>query len=109
VLAFGVYMVAQGLTLMLAPTLLLSVFALTAQDVWVRVTGWALVALGFYYIQNARANFTPFFHWTVPVRFAQFAAFVGFVAGGLVGANALFASAIELLSGAWTWWSLRRK
>jgi hypothetical protein len=107
VLIFGGYMIAQGVVLMLYPTVLLNVFGLEARDVWVRVTGWALVALGFYYAQNARANFTPFFWWTVPVRLAQFAAFTGFVGAGLVGATALVPSALELASGAWTWWALR--
>jgi hypothetical protein len=109
VLAFGAYMVALGAALMLAPHLVLGALGLGApHDVWPRAAGWALVALGAYYVQAARAGNAAFFRLTVLVRFAQFLVFLAFVIKGLAPAAVLLAAAVELAAGAWTWLELRR-
>ena len=109
VLVFGLYMLAQGAILLFFPDVLLSLFGLPlAQDVWPRAVGWALMVLGFYYLQNARANFRPFFEWTVWVRTAQFVVFVGLVLGGLGKPVLILTSGVEFLAGLWTWFELRR-
>lgn len=109
VFVFGAYMIAQGIVLMLLPNLLLGVFGLPpAVDAWPRVVGWALAALGFYYIQSARANLTSFFAWTVPVRVLQFGFFVVIVLSGLIKPSILLVSGLELLAGVWTFLELRR-
>ena len=109
VLVFGAYMMVQGVTLMLAPGVLLGLFGLPMNDAWPRVVGWALLVLGFYYVQNARANFRPFFIWTVPVRVGQFVFFVVLVLTGLMSVAILLISGLELLAGVWTWLELRRE
>jgi uncharacterized protein YjeT (DUF2065 family) len=66
VFAFGLYLVVLGLFLLVAPNVLLGMFALPdATDVWVRVAGMLVLFLGFYYSQAARKNLTDFFQWTV--------------------------------------------
>jgi hypothetical protein len=109
VLIFGAYMIVQGIALMLFPNVLLGVFGLPpALDAWPRIVGWALAALGFYYVQNARANFRAFFEWTVPVRVLQFVFFVLIVLSGLIKPTILLVSGLELLAGLWTFLELRR-
>lgn len=109
VLVFGAYMMVQGAILMLAPSVLLGLFGLPLNDAWPRVVGWALLALGFYYVQNARANFRPFFTWTVRVRTLQFMFFAVLVLTGLMPVAILLISGLELLSGVWTWLELRHE
>jgi hypothetical protein len=109
VLIFGAYMIAQGLTLMLAPNLLLGILGLPLEtSVWPRAGGWALIALGYYYIRNALAGNTDFFGWTVQVRGAQFLVFIGFVILGLASPILLATSGLEFLAGIWTWIELQR-
>jgi hypothetical protein len=110
ILVFGLYLLVQGALLLLAPNLLLSLFGLPpAQDVWPRAVGWALMALGFYYLQSARANVRLFFGWTVWVRSAQFVVFIGLVLAGLAKPVLLLTSGFEFVAGLWTPWELRRQ
>lgn len=106
---FGIYMLLQGAILLTAPNFLFTLLGLPLSgEVWPRAAGWALMALGFYYVQNARANYRPFFGWTVWVRSAQFLVFVGLVlfAGGKP--VLLLTSGMEFLAGVWTGYELRR-
>ncbi|MER3482582.1 MAG: hypothetical protein C4332_04945 [Meiothermus sp.] len=108
VLIFGLYMLIEGATLLVAPNVLFALLGLPpSQEVWPRAAGWALMALGFYYLQNARANYRPFLEWTVWVRSAQFLVFIGLVlfAGGK---PVLLFSGVEFLAGLWTGYELRR-
>lgn len=110
VLVFGIYMFLQGALLLIAPNALLSVLQLPpTNEIWIRATGYALMALGFYYTQAARSNLQAFFRWTIPVRITQFFVFLAFVIFGLVGPVILLTAGIELLAGLWTWAALRRK
>jgi hypothetical protein len=110
VLVFGIYMLVQGAVLLVAPNVLLSVLQLPpTNEVWIRATGYALMALGFYYTQAGRHNTKAFFYWTIPVRITQFFVFLFFVISGLVGPVILLTAGLELVSGLWTWAALRRK
>jgi hypothetical protein len=109
VLVFGAYMIAQGATLMLTPNLLLGILGLPLEtSVWPRAVGWALIALGYYYVRNALAGNRDFFGWTVQIRSAQFLVFIAFVALGLANPILLATSGLEFLAGIWTWFELRR-
>ncbi len=109
VLVFGTYMIVQGLTLMLTPNLLLGILGLQLEtSVWPRAVGWALIALGYFYVRNALADNRDFFGWTVQVRSAQFLVFIGFVTFGLASPILLATSGLEFLAGIWTWIELRR-
>lgn len=108
VLAFGGYMVIEGVVLLVAPNLLLRVAGLPeTNEVWIRAAGWALVALGYYYIQAARHDLRPFFGWTVQIRTAQFGVFILLVALGMARPMLLVFSGIEFLAGMWTRAALR--
>lgn len=110
VLIFGIYMLVQGALLLIVPNVLLSVLQLPpTNELWVRATGYALMALGFYYTQAARTNVQEFFRWTIPVRITQFFVFLFFVIAGLVGPVIIVTAGIELLAGLWTWAALRRQ
>jgi hypothetical protein len=109
VLVFGAYMILQGATLMLAPNLLLGILGLPLEtSVWPRAVGWALIALGYYYVRNALAGNHNFFGWTVQVRGAQFLVFIAFVVFSLASPVLLVTSGLEFLAGIWTWIELRR-
>lgn len=103
VFLFGIYMLGEGLVLLLFPNVLLQLVQLpTTSEVWIRLVGVALLALGYYYVRAGRANLTAFFPWTVQVRFAQFAVIVGLVVFGIGQPVILVFAGVEAASGLWT-------
>ena len=103
VAAFGIYMIIEGAILLLFPNELITFFGLLAtEEVWIRVVGWVLIVLGYYYTNAARNDFGPFFTWTIQIRSLQFAVFIIFVLLQFVGPAILLFSGIEFLSGIWS-------
>ena len=108
VLAFGIYMLGQGAILMLVPALLLEPFAIPGADSpWVRVVGWALMALGAYYVLAARHEWRAMFRLTVAVRLGQLAFFAALCATTSAPWVLLAFSAVEAAAGVWTALALR--
>ncbi|MFK7953293.1 MAG: hypothetical protein AB8B73_10650 [Ekhidna sp.] len=105
---FGIYLIIEGLFLMLAPSwILVSIGVPDPESVWRIVLGFVVALLGYYYIRNAKENLTPFFGFTVQVRIIQFFFFLWlyfFERGSLALVGF---SAIEMLAGVWTWRALR--
>ncbi|GAB4240187.1 MAG: hypothetical protein Tsb0034_16520 [Ekhidna sp.] len=107
---FGIYLIIEGLFLMLAPSWVLETIGLPEADsIWRTILGFVVALLGYYYVQNARSNLVAFFGFTVQVRVAQFVFFIwlylfdqGTIA--LVGF-----SFIEFMAGMWTWQTLKKQ
>jgi len=107
--AFGIYLVALGLFLLLFPNLLLRTFGVPpTNEIWIRVNGMFVICLAYYYIQAARHGMTSFIRWTVWARGAVIVYFSAFVIlGGAPRALLLF-GVIDLLSATWTFMALQR-
>jgi hypothetical protein len=105
---FGLYLIAAGSTLVLAPNVLLAPLGFaTPDEPWIRVAGMLTLLLGYYFVQCARAELRRFLELTTHVRFAVplfFAAFVAF--GSARPALLLFATA-DLAGAIWTTLALR--
>jgi hypothetical protein len=98
--AFGIYIAITGVVLMLIPQVLFNALQLSGSpNIWVRLLGIALSALGYYYIKAAKDQNLEFIEGTVPVRIGQF-----FLVGLLLILNGgpfilLAVSAVELCFG----------
>ncbi len=105
---FGIYLIAEGLFLLLAPSWILSTIGIPDPDsVWRIILGFVVAILGYYYIRNAKENLTPFFGFTVQIRILQFVFFIWlyfFDSGTLALVGFSF---IEFAAGLWTWTALR--
>lgn len=109
VLSFGLYLLGQGVVLMLAPGLLLGAFGVPIPtDAWVRVVGWCLAVLAVYYVQCARHEVRAFFGWSAWVRVAQLGFFVTLAAAGAIKPVLVVFSVVEMASGVLTLAALRR-
>ena len=105
---FGIYVLVLGITLLVAPNILLALFGLPATDqVWIRVVGMLLCLLAFYYIQAARNELAAFFRWTVYTRASVIVFFIVFVALGLAKPVLILFGGIDLLGAIWTALALR--
>lgn len=100
---FGVYLLAVGSGLMVAPNQLLAVFGTpSTTEIWIRVMGMLLLYLGIYNIAAAKGNWSGFIALSVPLRMSVILFFAGFV--WLFGGpkTLLLFGAIDLAFAIWT-------
>jgi len=108
ILVFGIYMVVLGLALLVVPNVLLSLFAYPATtEMWIRILGFIVVVLGYYYIVAARYELTPFFKASVYGRPAVIVCFAAFVLLGMAKPVLVLFGLIDLLGANWTGLALR--
>ena len=105
---FGIYVAVLGVTLLVAPNLLLGIFGIpVTQEVWIRLLGGVLIAVAFYYVDGARSRATRFMRVTVVARaFVAGVLFVLVVLGFAPPIIALF-GATDLAAAGWTAYALR--
>lgn len=109
ILVFGVYMAGEAAILMIAPNFLFSMFGLPlTQEVWPRIVGIALSVFAYYYIRAALQENKSFFVLTTQGRVLQFVLFIALVAAGYGQPTLLLFAGVELVSGIWTWFALKR-
>ena len=108
VLLFGIYMLGEGLLLMIMPNFLLSMFGVPeTHEVWVRIVGICLLVFSYYYVRSARINDVAFFRFTTQGRTLQFFLFGALVLVANAPVVLIMFSAVELASGIWTFVALR--
>ncbi|GMT42175.1 MAG: hypothetical protein IEMM0002_0586 [bacterium] len=108
IFAWGVYLALMGFALLLIPDFILSLFAFPAPgEIWIRVLGVVVTALGYYHIQAARNGFIEFFKWSVQGRAFTVACFSAFVVSGLTKPQLLLFAAADFFSALWTGLTLR--
>jgi hypothetical protein len=110
IVVFGVYMVLTGLALLLAPNVLLAVFGFDpATEVWIRVLGSVVIALGAYYVAMGKAEATAFFQATVWGRCWIFLSFLGLVILGMAKPPLILFGVVDLLGAFWTWRAMKTR
>ncbi|MFO7743364.1 MAG: hypothetical protein R6X31_13750 [Anaerolineae bacterium] len=107
-LVFGIYLAVVGLGFLLVPNAILPLFGFeTTSQPWIRVVGFLVLILAFYYIQAARTELEPLFRWTLYCRPSAFVVFVIFVVLGLAKPMLILFGVIDLLGAIWTGLALR--
>jgi hypothetical protein len=108
--AFGLYLLVLGVSLILVPNLLLSVFGLPeTNEVWIRVVGALAFNIGIYYIYAAKCEARAFFQASVYTRAFVLAAFAAFAVLGFVSPILILFGFIDFSGGIWTHMMLREK
>ncbi len=106
---FGLYAIATGVGLTLAPSLVLSPLGIAAPtEIWIRVLGALAIPLGYYYWVCGSANMVEFFRASVRGRIL----FAGLVALLIAAFSApmqlLLFAGLDLAGAAWTVHGLRK-
>jgi len=108
VFTFGLYLVAVGLGIVIAPNAVLGPLGFPpADEAWLRVLAVVVLVLSCYYLLAARAGLTLFFRWTVLARCAVFAAFLALALLGLAPRSIALLGAVDLVGAIWTMMALR--
>ncbi|HRI62337.1 MAG TPA: hypothetical protein PK228_21500 [Saprospiraceae bacterium] len=105
---FGFYLLVLGLTLVFVPNILLTMFGFEpATEVWIRVLGAVVFAIGIYYVFTAPTNNETFIKTTIYVRSSILAWFTLFVLLGWAQPALMLFGGIDVLGALWTWNALR--
>jgi len=108
IFAFGLYLIALGIILVVIPNSLLEIFQVpSTNEVWIRVVGMLVFLLGIYYILAARKEMTDFFLLTVYLRPLVILFFIAFVLLDFVSPMLILFGVVDLLGAIWTGLALR--
>jgi len=103
IFVFGIYMVVVGLALLVIPNVLLSLVAYpTTTEIWIRILGFVVIILGYYYLVAARYEVTPFYKASVYGRPAVIVCFTALVLLGLAQPVLIIFGLVDLLGAIWT-------
>lgn len=106
---FGFYLFVLAITLVVVPNMLLSMFGFDpTTEVWIRVLGAVVFAIGIYYVFTAPTNNETFLKATVYARTCIMVWFTLFVLLGWAKPALLLFGVVDLLGAAWTWSALRK-
>lgn len=104
---FGIYMIANGVSLLIAPNAMLSLFGFpSTDDVWIRILGLLMSVLGAYYVMAARQNFMPLVRWSVYGRLASIPIFAMLCLAEYASWQLMSFALTDLLTAAWTYYQL---
>ncbi len=105
-LVMAIYVAIVGLSCLFIPNPTALGFPPT-DTLWVRITGYLLCALSFYYIMAVREQNMSFYRWSVYGRFPIFFVWNSFWLLGLGPAILVPMGAVDLRMSIWTWLALR--
>jgi hypothetical protein len=106
---FGFYLYLTGLSLIMAPNMLLGLLQLPeTKEVWIRVVGVLVVCIGYYYHRAGAGNIQAFLKHTIPTRIFVFVSFTSFVLLGYAPAVLILFGAADFAGAVWTWFALKK-
>ena len=107
-LVYGIYLLANGLGLLLTPAVPFSLLGVPyADDPWVRVLGLVVGEIGFYFVYAARAGLAGLYPATVWARCVAALVFIALVVLKAGPPQLLLFAAVDLLAAGWTGWAIR--
>ncbi|MDH5613347.1 MAG: hypothetical protein OEY66_12925 [Gammaproteobacteria bacterium] len=107
---FAVYLSCLGLIFVLIPNPVISLFGFPpTTEVWIRILGYVLGALSFYYFMAVRENAESFYRWTVYARLPILPTFAVFVFTGIGPPVILLFGTFDTGCAIWTWHALKNE
>lgn len=104
------YVILSGLQLLFIPNIMLATFGLPpTHEIWLRVMGMLVLALGFYYYAMARHGTSQVVRSTVWGRLFFCGGLVVFVLLGIAKPPLIGFAVVETGLALWTWWELRSR
>lgn len=109
-IVFATYLVGLSLAFMLFPNPVIGLFGFEATDqVWIRILGFMLGVLAFYYFMACREGILAFYRWTVWSRLTVTPVYILFIISGVAPPVVLVFAAMDLAGAVWTGLSLRNE
>ena len=109
ILVFGIYLLLNGITVAVAPNLMLATLHQPpTQEPWLHVFGAVVFVLALYYIQAARQEVVAFFRFTTWGRPLLLLILAGFAVARVVPPIMVLFGVIDTAGAIWTAVALRR-
>jgi hypothetical protein len=109
-LVFAAYLVCIGASLIFIPNTIIPLFGFPpATGVWIRILGYVLAALAFYFSMAVREKAENFYRWTVYARLPLLPTFAAFVVAGISPPSLLLFGTFDSGCAVWTWYALKRE
>jgi uncharacterized membrane protein HdeD (DUF308 family) len=106
---FGIYLVITGITIVVAPNMMLSMLQLPeTNEIWLRVAGVLVINIGVLYFYMAPTEHKLFFALSAYLRATVMVWFVLFVAFGWAAPALLVFGVVDLAGAIWTYAALKR-
>ena len=107
---FALYLFCLGLIFVLIPNPVIALFGFPpTNEVWIRILGYVLAALGFYFFMAVRENSESFYRWSVYARLPILPTFAAFVFSGIGPPIILLFGTFDTLCAIWTWRALKKE
>jgi len=106
VFVFAIYLLLLGAAFMIAPHAAVAPLGIEADDIWTRALGIVVATLGYYYLQAARHELTPFFRATILGRFFVLASVATLIVVLHKPPILIVFGVIDAAFGVWTWMTL---
>jgi hypothetical protein len=108
--AYGAYLLANGVALLLAPGVTLGLLGLAhAEEPWIRVLGLVAGEIGYYFVVAARKDILALYPETVYGRGAAALVLLALVVSKIGPLQLLLFAAVDLLTAAWTYIAIKRE
>lgn len=109
-LVFAAYLFCLGLIFALIPNPVIALFGFPpTTEVWIRILGYVLGALAFYYFMAVRENNESFHRWSVYARLPILPTFAAFVFAGIGPPIILLFGTFDTGCAIWTWRALKNE
>ena len=107
---FSIYCFCLGLIFLIIPNLIIALFGLPpTNDVWIRILGYVLAALAFYYFMAVRENSQNFYRWSIYARLPILPTFAALVFAGIGPPIILLFGTFDTGCAIWTWRALKNE
>ena len=107
-IVFAIYLAGLSIAFMIFPNPVIALFGFPATDqVWIRVLGFILGVLAFFYIMACREGVTNFYRWTVYSRLTVMPVYILFILFGVAPPVVLLFAAVDLGGALWTGLALK--
>lgn len=107
---FGFYLLLTGVTVVVAPNLLLSLMGIPeTSEIWIRVLGTVVFNLGLGYVVMAPSNHRLFFTFSVYARAFVLIMFAAFIVIGWAPWQLILFGLVDFAGAAWTYTALRKE
>lgn len=109
-LVFAAYLICLGVSLVFIPNTVITLFGFPpTTEVWIRILGYILAALAFYFSMAVREKYENFYRWTVYARLPLLPTFAAFVFAGISPPILLLFGTFDSGCAVWTWYALKKE
>ena len=107
---FAAYLFCLGLIFVLMSNPVIALFGFSpTTEVWIRILGYVLGALAFYYFMAVRENSENIYSWSVYARLPVLPTFTAFVFAGVGPPIILLFGTFDTVCAIWTWRALKKE